>query len=162
MISGEGVEKILDEHFVFRNIHFISYKKWEPKRRPNETDFVFDEDGMSVTWETKCDIVELFVILGMSKSRKGNFLNPKEFKVIKLNVGDLRTLELSNDYKLDVHHSPTPENIGHASVVCQNFSDEIITEIRLKLCDMVEKFEQTLHEPDYSEVQKILHTRKET
>lgn len=137
MIFEVESKEILDEDSIFRNIHCASYKKWFPKRRPNEADFRFDKDGMSVTWEKYCTLTELFIILGLQKNKSGQYRNPKGFKVIKFNVKELRNLVLSTGETLDVMYAPTKENIGHSLVCCP--SDELVDEVRLKLCECLLK-----------------------
>lgn len=159
MIFEVKLTEIPNEDSIFRNIHCASYKKWSPKRRPNEADFRFDKDGMSVTWEKYCTLTELFIIIGLQKNKSGQYRNPKEFKVIKFNVKQLRNLILSTGETLKVIYSPTEENIGHSLVCCPN--EELLDEVRLKLCDMVETFEEPLIQPDIEVVNNLLLNKRE-
>ena len=63
-----------------------------------------------------------------------------DFKVIKFNVGELRNIRLFDDKQIDdVVHDPLESNYSH-SLIC--FQDD--EEIRLKLCEIVERNYETL------------------
>ena len=150
------IEVIPDKDWVFRNIHFSQYKKWtDSKRRPDESDFILridpatgqKETGLSVKWDKYCTVHSIFVNKGLGKTRNGKDVNPKDFKVVKLNVGDIRNIKLLTDEKIDVIHKPEPNNDSHSEICCE---DE--DEIRLKLCDLVQSYQNAVLVPNFDEV----------
>jgi len=159
-------EVIPNEDFVFRNIHVIQYKKWQPQGiRPNESDFSHRyingerEDGLSVNWEKYCSIETAFILLGLQKRKDGvSYIDPKEFKLIKLNVGDIRELDILSDSDILVIHDPIEDNIGH-SLIC--FDEYIEDQVRLKLCELVESYTNRIEYPtDFSIILKEIEKRK--
>lgn len=150
-------EIIPNEHHVFRNVHCAQYNKWIAKRIPNESDFSLkpNEDGLSVNWQHYCNINEVFILLGTQKNKKQEFRNPKEFKVIKFNVGDLRNLNLLIDNYIDVKHDPQVENYAH-SLVCYRDDEEV----RLKLCDMVSSLDPPLLSINFDDIEDELEVKR--
>ncbi len=154
---NKDAEVIPDEDFVYRNISFFQWKKHKPKNRPNEADFVPDSDGLSVNWDRYCSLTQAAVLLGLNKNAKGNFINPRDFRIIKFNVGELRKITLSDgDGIKDVIHDPLLNNYSH-SLIC--FDDD--EEIRLKICDLVEaQYVDLVLTPNYEEVEAILEQER--
>lgn len=153
-------EIIPNEDNVYRNIHFSQLKKYKPKRRPNETDFIPGEDGLSVNWDKYCTIDYAFILIGLHKKNNGNYLKPNEFQIIRFNVGELRDIKLVDDKRIDdVVHDPQIENKSH-SLVCFNDDEEI----RLKMCDIVEAdYDNRVLKPDsFPKIdEKLLKLREE-
>lgn len=158
------IETIPSEHFILKRVNVAEIKnRWSSKRRPSEVDFmhrIIDgerEDGISTQWEKYCSLTELFIRVGVQKNRKDEYMNPKHFKAIKLNVGDIRALEVLID--VDVIHSPlSPDDYGH-SLIC--FEEDGSDEVRLKLCDLVENHPGNLYYPeDFTEIIKIVEEKR--
>lgn len=150
-MDGIPDEFIPDEDYVLRNVHFAQYKRWNAKRIPTESDFTLrpNEDGLSVNWEKYCSLNSAFLLLGVQKDKNDNFRNPSDFKILRLNVGQIR--RLVSDDSVDVKHNPLAINHAH-SLVC--YEDE--EEIRLKLCDLVATVENPLLTIDFKEIEGTL------
>ncbi len=150
------VEDIPNEDYVFRNIHCAQHKKWKAKRTPNESDFSLrpGEDGLSVNWDKYCSLAHAFILVGIQKDRNLQFRNPAEFKIIKLNIGEVRNLSTLG-MEVDVRHDPLQDNKAH-SLICYEDAEEI----RLKLCDLVSNTEQPLLTIDFELINNQLEERR--
>ena len=154
------IEDIPNEDFVYRNVPLFFYQKWSSKRRPNESDFMLreGESGLSVNWNKYCTPEENFVLIGLKKSAKsGKYLDPKTFRAIILNVGDVRSLNLTSNEPINIIHKPLKEptiNIAHAEILCE---DE--DEFRLKLCELIESYPDPFLKPDFNKVIEELKKR---
>ena len=152
-------KKIPNEDYVFRNTPLFQFKQWsENKRRPNEADFIPDLDGLSVNWEKYCTLEEVFILIGLSKNRSGNYLDQRNFKTIQFNVGVLRSLTRLEGDPIDVIHDPKENNYSH-SLVCYSEDEE---EIRVKLCELVhQNYESMVMKPaDFSSIEKQIEKLK--
>ena len=158
-MSAVVKEEIPDNHFVFRSIRYSDWSK-QNKKRPKEASFSSFPDGLSVNWEKHCDLENVFVILGSSKNiANGRYKDFREFRAIKLNVGEIKSLPLVEPSPIDVVHNPQPDNYSH-SLVCY---DEHNDEIRVKLADIVEAQYDLIvfSPPNHAEIQaKIEEIRK--
>jgi hypothetical protein len=146
---------------VYRNVHVVQYKKWQSKKQPNPSDFLLrpGESGLSVNWERYCSSNEIFIKLGLIKNKAGSaYLNPKEFKAIIIKVKDIRSIELLSGQFVNVVHKPEVDNRAHAEIQCE-LNDE---EVRLKLCEIVEGYENPLIIPDMDIIEPALQQRRET
>ncbi len=100
-------EVIPNSNNVFRNVSVGQVNNWaKGKRRPNPADFVLkeEEEGLSVNWDKYFNINDIFVNIGLKKTKKDQtkYLDPKAFRVIKFNVGDLRNIELITNNHVNV------------------------------------------------------------
>ena len=131
-------EYIPDEDYVYRQVHIKNAPKINGKRIPDETNFIPDEDGLSVHWDKYTTINDVYCVIGLSHNMKGGYKDYTGFKVFQFPVTFLRRLQGISG----VIHTPVingnpapighPNNRAHASVILPN--DE---EIRIKLTDHV-------------------------
>lgn len=166
---NKSLQIISDCDYIFRNVHNSSYNKWKPRTTPNEANFKHyvnpedgkREDGLSVSWQNHCSLDNVFILLGLKTKKKGDgviYLNPKEYKVIKLKVGDIKDLNLVTESIISVVHNPTPNNYGHA-LIC--FEEEGEEEIRLKLVDLAASYGwNPMTSNNFDEIIKEIETRK--
>ncbi len=149
---------IPDENIVFRQAssgYLIHPPGNKQCRYPNESHFMPDEDGLSVSWNQHITVEGLYHLIGLTyKTKKTEYKNPKEFKVFSFPVAFLRQLD-----GLQVNHTPwlrgnpapvgDPNNYAHASI---RFSDED-QEIRVKLSDYCREYnEQSLQNVNFDDV----------
>ena len=128
------IEDIPNEDFVYRNVHRMKFKDWETPRTPNEADFSLRENEtyLSSNWNKYCTELDIFIMLGLQKTPKGNWRDFMEFKSIKLSVGKLRGMQLTEPNAVLVNHKPEDDNHSHSAIITE---DDV--EFRLKLCDLV-------------------------
>ena len=139
-------ELIPDGDYIFRNVHVMQSRKWHNTKTPNTSDFALrpDERGLSVNWDKYCTTNDIFIMIGLRKTKSGkDYQNPSDYKLIKLNVGDVRKISLLITEIIDVLHRPELNNKAHSEICCE---DE--DEIRLKLCELVESYEDPIIKPD--------------
>lgn len=144
------IEQIPNNDNVFRQVPVMHLTKISKKKRiPNEANFKPDPDGLSVNWEKYCSSNRCYQLLGLTHNRKGEFINITSFKLIKLNVGDIRDINGIND----IIHDPTPyrgvgkpQNDGHALI---KYNDD--AEIRLKLADYAS--DKLVEKPDFAQLE---------
>ena len=127
-------EKIPNQDFVFRNVHFTQ----RTGRIPNEAAFKLrqGETGLSVNWDKYIDVKGCYILIGLSYSNSNKFNDYTAFKIFKLQVEYIRSIDGIND----VIHMPVfngapppigkPNNQAHSEILC--IDDE---EVRVKLAD---------------------------
>ena len=137
-ITAIPTEIIPNEDFVYRNIHVMQSRKWVNYRRPNETDFSLKsgEEGLSVNWDKYCTLVGIFVLLGLQKLKDGiNYRNPRDFKVMKFNVGEIRDIKLVNNEIVDIIHKPELNNKAHADYFQKRLASQTHAQIQVRISD---------------------------
>jgi hypothetical protein len=155
-------EVIPDEDNVYRNVPTIHIGRWVSSRQPKESDFTLREGeiGLSVNWDKYCTLNEAFVKIGLERTPKNPaiYRNPKDFKVIKINVGDLRKIKLLSEVPVTVIHDPIDIPVANRShsLICSEDQDEF----RLKLCDLISSFEDIFENPNFEEVDAELVIRR--
>jgi len=164
MVCPWKIEIIPDEDNVLRQVHVKEFQN-EPKRRfPNEAHFDPYPDGLSVHWETYCNVENVHIIIGISISpNSGKFLDTTQFKVLRFNTGFLRKI----DGVEDVIHDPVfngdpspkgkPNNKSHSLV---KYPDTNL-KIRVELSDWVgNNYETIFCKPKFKEINKVIEELK--
>lgn len=129
-------ESIPDGDHVYRHCHHMDVIKQKPLRFPNEAHFKPDPDGLSVNWDEKITIRQIFILIGLSHNRNDRFIDQKQFHIFRFPVSFLRSVSGIESIEHDpvFHGIPSPigkpNNPAHALV--KYLDDE---EIRLVLSD---------------------------
>ena len=133
------VKIIPNEDFVLRQVHILRTKDINGKKIPTEAAFSLrssDLEGLSVNWERYITIKENYILLGLTFNSNKKFVDYTLFKIFKIQVQFIRSLENIED----VVHSPVfhgslppigrPNNYAHSLI-----QGEIDEEVRMGLAD---------------------------
>ena len=129
-------EPIPDEDNIYRHCHHTNVIKEKPLRFPNEAHFKPDPDGLSVNWDRKITIPQIFILIGLSFNRNDWFIDHKQFQLFRFPVSFLRSVSGIESVEHDpvFHGNPSPigkpNNPAHALV---KYPDD--EEIRMTLSD---------------------------
>lgn len=131
-------EPIPGEDHVYRHCHFSAVTREKKLRFPNEAHFKPDPDGLSVNWDKRIAIKQIYILLGLSYKNQETdiFKDHKQFQVFKYPVDVLRGIpgieSVEHDPIYFGNPSPMgkPNNPAHALV---KYPDD--EEIRLVLSD---------------------------
>ena len=156
-------EAIPDEDFVYRQCHFRDLSKGKGVRFPNEAHFKPDPDGLSVNWDKKIKLDEVFIIIGNSHKANAQFKNHRDFQVFKFQVGILKSIPgieaVVHDPTFYENPSPIgfPNNPAHTLV---KYPDD--EEIRVNLSDYArEHYEDTFCSFDVNSLNKTIEELRE-
>ncbi|MBB2148823.1 hypothetical protein [Pedobacter gandavensis] len=121
------VEEITDDCTLYRQVHVIQ-TSGKPRRSPNESHFGLrpDEIYLSFNWQKHIDLDKNFKLIGISLSKKLDWLNIAEFHIFKYPVQFLRGLPqvkiVTHDPVYDEANIPSPigfpNNRAHSAVYC--------------------------------------------
>ncbi|QXP56214.1 hypothetical protein H0I25_00020 [Cellulophaga sp. HaHa_2_95] len=131
------IEIISDESFVYRQTTPRQRSGTKKRKFPNESHFELrhGESGLSVNWDKYITIEENFILIAITKSSKGNYLDHSIFRIFKYPVSLFRSIDLIEDviHKPEFHGNPHPKgkpnNQSHSEVIYEND-----IEIFVKLC----------------------------
>jgi hypothetical protein len=131
-------EPIPDEDHVYRHCHYTDVIKEKRLRFPNEAHFKPYSDGLSVNWDKKISLKQVFILLGLTHKPNQNvdFKDYKQFQVFKFPIKLLRGIpgieSVEHDPVFLGNPSPKgkPNNPAHTLV---KYPDD--EEIRMTLSD---------------------------
>lgn len=110
------VEIIPNENFVYRQSIPRDWIKEEGTKRrwPNEASFSLrkNETGLSVNWDKYISVKDNYVIIGLTQSTAGKYLNHTSFRIFKFPVEFLRSIEEISDVIHDPLFNGNPSPVG--------------------------------------------------
>lgn len=131
------IEDIPDHAYLFRQATSKQRVTEGNRRFPNEAFFTLreGEDGLSCNWDKYSSIKDSFILIGLRFNSRQQYLDYKSFKIFKLSVGFLKSIEgITVIHKPEFNGNPAPigrpNNKSH-SEIC--YLDDV--EIRTKLSD---------------------------
>ncbi len=123
VVSPWQQEPITDNCIFFRHVPIMHTSKNDKKRRfPNESHFSLhpEDDGLSFNWSEYADQNKGLIVLGLTKGKKGDFINIKNYLEFKIPVSVLKktseNVKLSHDPLFNGNPSDVgkPNNKSHA------------------------------------------------